>query len=488
MKTLREILYNVNIGQVLGNNDIAVHALHIDSRQVGPGDVFIAIRGLAADGHDFISKAIGQGAGAVVCETIPDTTSPDVCYVQVPNSHQAAGVMAGNFYDNPSHQLKLVGVTGTNGKTTIATLLFRLFTRLGHTCGLLSTVQNQIGENIVPATHTTPDPVSLNALLADMVAQGCDYAFMEVSSHAVHQQRIAGLKFAGGIFSNITHDHLDYHKTFDEYIRVKKAFFDALPSTAFALTNLDDKRGNVMLQNTKARKATYSLRTMADFKGKILENNLTGLIMQVGEKEVHFRLIGEFNAYNLMAVYGAAVLLGKEKDDILAALSNIQGAEGRFDYIVSKKLRVIGIVDYAHTPDALLNVLATIKNLREGHEQIITVVGCGGDRDKAKRPVMGQVAAEHSDRVIFTSDNPRSEDPQEIIGEMEEGVAVHQRKKTLSIADRREAIKTAVGFAQQEDIILIAGKGHEKYQEIKGVKHPFDDKQVLSEVLELLEK
>lgn len=488
MKTLREILYNVNIGQVLGNNDIAVHALHIDSRQVGPGDVFIAIRGLAADGHDFISKAIGQGAGAVVCETIPDTTSPDVCYVQVPNSHQAAGVMAGNFYDNPSHQLKLVGVTGTNGKTTIATLLFRLFTRLGHTCGLLSTVQNQIGENIVPATHTTPDPVSLNALLADMVAQGCDYAFMEVSSHAVHQQRIAGLKFAGGIFSNITHDHLDYHKTFDEYIRVKKAFFDALPSTAFALTNLDDKRGNVMLQNTKARKATYSLRTMADFKGKILENNLTGLIMQVGEKEVHFRLIGEFNAYNLMAVYGAAVLLGKEKDDILAALSNIQGAEGRFDYIVSKKLRVIGIVDYAHTPDALLNVLATIKNLREGHEQIITVVGCGGDRDKAKRPVMGQVAAEHSDRVIFTSDNPRSEDPQEIIREMEEGVAVHQRKKTLSIADRREAIKTAVGFAQQEDIILIAGKGHEKYQEIKGVKHPFDDKQVLSEVLELLEK
>ncbi|MBO9150618.1 UDP-N-acetylmuramoyl-L-alanyl-D-glutamate--2,6-diaminopimelate ligase [Chitinophaga sp. GCM10012297] len=488
MKTLREILYNVNIGQVLGNNDIAVHALHIDSRRVGAGDVFIAIRGLAADGHDFISKAISQGAGAVVCETIPDTTSPDVCYVQVPNSHQAAGVMAGNFYDNPSHKLQLVGVTGTNGKTTIATLLFRLFTRLGHTCGLLSTVQNQIGENIVPATHTTPDPINLNALLADMVAQGCDYAFMEVSSHAVHQQRIAGLKFAGGIFSNITHDHLDYHKTFDEYIRVKKAFFDGLPAGAFALTNLDDKRGNVMLQNTKARKATYSLRTMADFKGKILENNLTGLIMQVGEKEVHFRLIGEFNAYNLMAVYGAAVLLGKEKDDILAALSNIQGAEGRFDYIVSKKLRVIGIVDYAHTPDALLNVLATIKNLREGHEQIITVVGCGGDRDKAKRPVMGQVATEHSDRVIFTSDNPRSEDPQEIIREMEEGVAVHQRKKTLSIADRKEAIKTAVGFAQQEDIILIAGKGHEKYQEIKGVKHPFDDKQVLSEVLELLEK
>ncbi|WP_346319100.1 UDP-N-acetylmuramoyl-L-alanyl-D-glutamate--2,6-diaminopimelate ligase [Chitinophaga sp. YIM B06452] len=488
MKTLREILYNVNIVQVLGNNDIAIHALHIDSRQIRPGDAFIAIRGLAADGHDFISKAISQGAASVVCETVPDTISPDVCYVQVSNSHQAAGVMAGNFYDNPSNQLKLVGVTGTNGKTTIATMLFRLFTRLGHTCGLLSTVQNQIGDNIIPATHTTPDPVSLNALLADMVAQGCDYAFMEVSSHAVHQQRIAGLKFAGGIFSNITHDHLDYHKTFDEYIRVKKAFFDGLPATAFALTNLDDKRGNVMLQNTKARKATYSLRTMADFKGKILENNLTGLIMQVGEREVHFRLIGEFNAYNLMAVYGAAVLLGKDKDEVLAALSDIQGAEGRFDYIVSKNLRVIGIVDYAHTPDALLNVLATIKNLREGHEQIITVVGCGGDRDTAKRPVMGQVAAEHSDRVIFTSDNPRSEDPQEIIRQMETGVAVHQRRKTISIADRKEAIKTAVSFAQQEDIILVAGKGHEKYQEIKGVKHPFDDKQVLTELFSLLEK
>ena len=488
MKTLREILYNVNIVQVLGNNDIAIHALHIDSRQIRQGDAFIAIRGLAADGHDFISKAIGQGAAAVICETVPDTISPDVCYVQVANSHQTAGVMAGNFYDNPSHRLKLVGVTGTNGKTTIATMLFRLFTRLGHTCGLLSTVQNQIGDNIIPATHTTPDPVSLNALLADMVAQGCDYAFMEVSSHAVHQQRIAGLKFAGGIFSNITHDHLDYHKTFDEYIRVKKAFFDSLPATAFALTNLDDKRGTVMLQNTKARKTTYSLRTMADFKGKILENNLTGLVMLVGEKEVHFRLIGEFNAYNLMAVYGSAVLLGKDKDEVLAALSDIQGAEGRFDYIVSKNLRVIGIVDYAHTPDALLNVLATIKNLREGHEQIITVVGCGGDRDTAKRPVMGQVAAEHSDRVIFTSDNPRSEDPQEIIRQMETGVAVHQRRKTISIADRKEAIKTAVSFAQQEDIILVAGKGHEKYQEIKGVKHPFDDKQVLIEIFNLLEK
>jgi UDP-N-acetylmuramoyl-L-alanyl-D-glutamate--2,6-diaminopimelate ligase len=488
MRTLREILYNVNILNVQGNNDIAVHALHIDSRQVKPGGVFIAIRGAAADGHGYITKAVALGAVAVVCETLPDEVSADVCYIQVPNSAQASGIMAGNFYDNPSQKLKLVGVTGTNGKTTIATLLFRLYTKLGYHCGLLSTVQNQIGDRVVPATHTTPDPISLNALLAEMVKEGCLFAFMEVSSHAIHQNRIAGLKFAGGIFSNITHDHLDYHKTFDEYIRVKKSFFDQLPAQAFALTNLDDKRGNVMLQNTKARKATYSLRSMADFKGRILENNLTGLVMLIGEREVHFRLIGEFNAYNLLAVYGAAVLLQEDKDRVLAALSDIQGAEGRFDYLISKNMRVIGIVDYAHTPDALLNVLATIKNLRQGHEQIITVVGCGGDRDTAKRPIMGQVATEHSDKVIFTSDNPRSENPAEIIRQMEAGVAVHQRKKAISIADRREAIKTACTLAQQEDIILVAGKGHEKYQEINGVKHPFDDKQVLQETFELFEK
>ncbi|WP_298713701.1 UDP-N-acetylmuramoyl-L-alanyl-D-glutamate--2,6-diaminopimelate ligase [Chitinophaga sp.] len=488
MKTLRDILYQVQILDVHGNNDIAIHALHIDSRQVKAGDVFIAIRGVAADGHAYISKAVAQGAAAVVCEALPEVTAPDVCYVLVGSSHQAAGIMAGNFYDNPSRKLKLVGVTGTNGKTTVATLLFRLYTAMGHHCGLLSTVQNQIGERIVPATHTTPDPIHLNALLAEMVNEGCDYAFMEVSSHAIHQQRIAGLQFAGGIFTNITHDHLDYHKTFDEYIRVKKSFFDNLPASAFALTNLDDKRGNVMLQNTKARKATYSLRTMAEFKGKILENNLTGLVMQIGAKDVHFRLIGEFNAYNLLAVFGAAVLLGDDKDTVLAALSNLQGAEGRFDYIVSKNERIIGIVDYAHTPDALLNVLATIKNLRQGHEQIITVVGCGGDRDTTKRPVMGEVAAEHSDKAIFTSDNPRSEDAAAIIREMEAGVNVTQRKKTLSITDRHEAIKTAVSLAKPEDIILIAGKGHEKYQEIHGVKHPFDDKQVLRELLEMFDK
>lgn len=488
MLSLREILYNVNILAVQGNTDIAVRALSIDSRQIQAGDVFIAIRGAAADGHQFIAKAITQGAAAVICESLPDTLSPEVCYVQVSNSAQSGGIMAGNFYDNPSRKLQLVGVTGTNGKTTIATLMFRLFSGLGYKCGLLSTVQNQIGDTVIPATHTTPDAVSLNALLADMVKQGCTYAFMEVSSHAVHQQRIAGLKFAGGVFSNITHDHLDYHKTFDEYIRVKKAFFDGLPADAFALVNLDDKRGNVMLQNTKARKATYSLRSMADFKGKILENNLTGLVMHIAEREVHFRLIGEFNAYNILAVYGAAVLLGADKDEALAILSATQGAEGRFDYFISPKERVIGIVDYAHTPDALLNVLATIKNLRQGNGQVITVVGCGGDRDTAKRPVMAEVAAEHSDKVIFTSDNPRTEDPAAIIQQMEAGVPVHQRKKTISIADRREAIKTACSFAGQEDIILVAGKGHEKYQDINGVKYPFDDKKVLEEMLVMLEK
>lgn len=488
MRTLSDILYNVNIQAVHGSTDITVNALSIDSRAIGKGDAFIAIRGVHADGHLFIDKALQLGATVIICEELPAQLSATVCYIQVVNSAIAAGTIAGNFYNNPSQKLQLVGVTGTNGKTTIATLLFKLFSEMGYHCGLLSTVQNQIGEKIVPATHTTPDAIHLNGLLADMVAEGCEYVFMEVSSHAIHQQRIAGLKFAGGIFSNITHDHLDYHKTFDEYIKVKKAFFDGLPNTAFALTNLDDKRGSVMLQNTKAKKTTYSLRTVADFKGKILENNLTGLIMVVNEKEVHFRLIGEFNAYNLLAVYGAAIMLGQEKDAVLQALSGLSGAEGRFDYILSAEQKIIGIVDYAHTPDALLNVLATIKNLRKGIEQVITVVGCGGDRDTTKRPVMAEVAAERSDKVILTSDNPRSEDPTEIIRQMEAGVPVHLKKRVLSIVDRKEAIKTACSLANPEDIILVAGKGHEKYQDINGVKHPFDDKQVLREMLELMGK
>jgi UDP-N-acetylmuramoyl-L-alanyl-D-glutamate--2,6-diaminopimelate ligase len=396
--------------------------------------------------------------------------------------------MAHNFYDQPSAKLKLVGVTGTNGKTTIATLLYKLFSGLGYRCGLVSTVENMIAGRVIPSTHTTPDAVSLNALLKQMVDEGCEYAFMEVSSHAVHQRRIAGLQFAGALFSNISHDHLDYHKTFDEYIKAKKGFFDGLSAAAFAITNSDDKRGMVMLQNTAAKKLTYSLRSVADFKGKIIENGLAGLAMTINDQEVHFRLIGEFNAYNLLAVYGAATLLGEDKQEVLQCLSNITGAEGRFDYTVSPKEKVIAIVDYAHTPDALLNVLATIKKLKQGNEQVITVVGCGGDRDKTKRPVMGEVACEHSDKVIFTSDNPRGEDPLQILADMEEGLPVSARRKFIAIADRKQAIKTAISLAQPEDIVLVAGKGHEKYQEIKGIKHHFDDKEVVQEMFELLNK
>jgi len=473
---------------VRGSTNIAVNDLQIDSRQVKNGSAFIAVRGVKTDGHQFIEKAVQQGAAAIIAENLPENLPGNVTGVEVENSAMAAGIMAHNFYGQPSEKVKLVGVTGTNGKTTIATLLFKLFSVLGYQCGLISTVENRIGNEVVEATHTTPDPVSLNALLGKMVSSGCSHVFMEVSSHALHQHRVAGLKYAGAVFSNITHDHLDYHKTFDEYIRVKKSFFDSLPSDAFAISNADDKRGQVMLQNTNAQKYLYSLRTLAGFKGKILENNLSGLVMNVDDHEVHFRLIGEFNAYNLLAVYAAAVCLGEDKQEVLQVLSGLTGAEGRFDYIISPKEKIIGIVDYAHTPDALLNVLATIKKLRKGHEQVITVVGCGGDRDKTKRPVMGEVACEHSDKVIFTSDNPRSEDPLAILKDMETGLNTAARRKYISIADRKEAIKTAVSLAKPEDIILIAGKGHEKYQEIKGVKYPFDDKQVVKEVFEALDK
>jgi len=396
--------------------------------------------------------------------------------------------MAHNFFGQPSEKLKLVGVTGTNGKTTIVTLLYKLFSSLGYTCGMLSTVQNLIGNTVLAATHTTPDPITLNQLLHDMLKSGCTHVFMETSSHAIHQHRIDGLYYTGGIFSNITHDHLDYHKTFDEYIRVKKLFFDGLSSAAFAITNADDKRGEVMLQNTAASKYSYSLKTTADFKGKILENNLTGLVMLVNDQEVHFRLIGEFNAYNLLAVFGAAICLGEEKAEILRNLSVLSGAEGRFDYLISPKEKIVGIVDYAHTPDALENVLSTIHKLRKNDERIITVVGCGGDRDKMKRPVMGEVACQLSDRVVFTSDNPRSEEPEAILQDMEEGLNTAARRKFISITDRREAIKTAVNLSQPSDIVLVAGKGHEKYQDIKGVKYPFDDKVVLREIFDLLDK
>ena len=485
---LKDILYKVSIRSVKGDTSIAVKDLQIDSRKVIAATCFIALKGTATDGHQFIATAIENGAASVICETLPAETSDDITWIQVENSAIAAGFVSHNFYGEPSLKMKLVGVTGTNGKTTIATLLWKLFSALGYKCGLVSTVQNQVGGEIISSTHTTPDAVSVNALLSQMADAGCRYVFMECSSHAIHQHRITGLHFAGALFSNITHDHLDYHKTFDEYIRVKKSWFDALPSSAFAISNADDKRGMVMLQNTAAKKYYYSLKTMADFKGKILDNSITGLHMMVNETEVYFRMIGEFNAYNLLAVYGAAVCLGEDKNTILQLLSSLEGAEGRFDFMMSAKDKIIGIVDYAHTPDALLNVLATIKKLRQGHERIITVVGCGGDRDKTKRPVMAEVACEYSDRVIFTADNPRSEDPLEILREMEAGVNVVARKKYITIADRKEAIKTAVSLAAGDDIILVAGKGHEKYQEIKGVKNHFDDKEVLKEMFELLEK
>ncbi len=482
---LKDILYKVSIRSVKGNTNIEVKDLQIDSRKVKAGACFIAIKGSGVDGHQFINAAIANGATSVICETMPQITNENITWIQVENSAMAAGYISHNFYGGPSLKMKLVGVTGTNGKTTIVTLLWKLFTALGYKCGLISTVQNQVGDMILSSTHTTPDAVSVNALLRQMADAGCQYVFMECSSHAIHQHRITGLQFAGALFSNITHDHLDYHKTFDEYIRVKKSWFDALPSSAFAISNADDKRGMVMLQNTAAKKYYYSLKTMADFKGKILDNNLTGLHIMVNETEVYFRMIGEFNAYNLLAVFGAAVCLGEDKNKVLQLLSSLDGAEGRFDFVVSRKEKIMGIIDYAHTPDALLNVLATIKKLRSGNERIITVVGCGGDRDKTKRPVMAEVACEYSDKVIFTSDNPRNEDPLEILHQMEAGVNVVARKKYTTIADRREAIKIAVNLAVKEDIVLIAGKGHEKYQEIKGVKNHFDDKEVLLEMFKL---
>jgi UDP-N-acetylmuramoyl-L-alanyl-D-glutamate--2,6-diaminopimelate ligase len=485
---LSDILYKVSVRSLIGSTDVDVKDVQIDSRKIKKGSLFIAVKGAAADGHLFIEKALEGGAIVIVCEMMPANKKENVVYVQVENSAEAAGYIAANFFEQPSEQMKVVGVTGTNGKTTIATLLYKLFTSLGYTCGLLSTVENRIGDKIIPATHTTPDAISLNALLKKMFEDGCTHVFMENSSHAIHQYRSTGLKFAGGIFSNITHDHLDYHKTFDEYIRVKKSFFDSLSSGAFAISNADDKRGTVMLQNTSAKKYLYSLRTMADFKGKILDNSLTGLVMNVNETEVHFRLIGEFNAYNLLAVYGAAICMGEDKQEVLRCLSVLTGAEGRFDYMISPKDRLIAIVDYAHTPDALLNVLVTIKKLRKGNEQVITVVGCGGDRDKTKRPIMAEAACEHSDKVILTSDNPRSEDPAEIIKDMEKGVNVVSKRKCLSIIDRKEAIKTAISLAKAEDIILVAGKGHEKYQEIKGIRNHFDDKEVVREMFEMLSR
>lgn len=481
MILLKDILRQIPTQQVVGDLGVSIAGLTIDSRSVQPGCVFFAIIGTHSDGHAYIEQVVNAGVVAVVCQQLPKQVLPQCTYIVVANVSKVVGPMAAAYYGDPSQQLKVVGVTGTNGKTTTATLLYQLYTGLGYCCGLISTVQNHIGQEIVPSTHTTPHAIAIQSLLAQMVDAGCSHVFMEVSSHAVHQHRIDGIAFTGGIFTNISHDHLDYHKTFDEYIQVKKAFFDHLPATAFALSNADDKRGAIMLQNTSAASYYYSLREPVAYKGKVLENNLTGLVMHINHVEAHFRMIGIFNAYNLLAVYGTAMLLGQDAMEVLAVLSNLPGAKGRFETVSSASTKILGIVDYAHTPDALVNVLTTIQQLRDGKAQLITVVGCGGDRDKTKRPIMAEVACEHSDKVVLTSDNPRSENPEDILNDMRAGLNTAQKRKVVSITDRREAIKVAVMLSQPGDIILIAGKGHETYQEIQGVKTHFDDMEVFNE-------
>ena len=482
MKLLRDILYKAGIVEITGSTQIEVPAICFDSRKVTKGCLFIAVRGTQSDGHSFIEKSIEQGTAAVICEELPANPNKKVIYIKVKDSAVALGNVSSNFYDNPSDKLKLIGITGTNGKTTTAKLLHQLFTDAGYKSGLISTVNNVIGEVAETATHTTPDPIQLNALLYKMAEAGCTHCFMEVSSHAVVQHRITGLTFCGGIFTNITRDHLDYHITFDEYIKAKKGFFDILPADAFALVNIDDKNAKVMVQNTHANVKTFSLHSMSDFRAKVLESNFSGLWMNIDGTEISCRLIGRFNAYNLLGVYAAAVLSGLEKLNVLTLLSTLLPPEGRFEYLISGN-KITGIIDYAHTPDALQNVLEAIREIRTGNEQVITVVGCGGDRDPGKRPQMAAIACEMSTKVILTSDNPRSEDPQEIIEQMRKGVPPNHARKTIAITDRKEAVHAAVNMAQAGDIILIAGKGHEKYQEIKGVKYPFDDRQVLEESL-----
>lgn len=482
MKTLSEILYKSGTVIISGNPHIHVSEIHFDSRKIRPGDLFIAVRGTQSDGHQFIGKAIEAGARAIVCEELPQSLTGGVTYAQVKDSSNALGIIASNFFDNPSSELILIGVTGTNGKTTIATLLYQLFTFLGYGCGLLSTIRNIILTEEIPSTHTTPDPIQLNFLLRKLADAGGQYCFMEVSSHAVSQNRIAGLVFAGGIFTNLTHDHLDYHKTFKDYLLAKKKFFDELPQNAFALTNKDDKNGQVMVQNTRSRVYTYALKSAADFKCRIMENLLEGLQISVNNQEIFCRLTGEFNAYNLTAIYGAAVLLNQSHGEILTYLSSVPPVEGRFETLHSTN-GITAIVDYAHTPDALKNVLNTITEIRTRNEKLITVVGAGGDRDRTKRPLMAGICAEKCDLVILTSDNPRTEDPESIIEEMKAGITADARRKVITIVNRLEAIKTACHLANPGDIILVAGKGHEKYQEIKGVKYPFDDKKILEEIL-----
>ena len=487
MKNVRDILYKVAIQEVIGVTDLSINQLVFDSRNVSKNDVFIAIKGVSVDGHLYIDKAISLGAIAIICEDFPSEKIDSITYIKVADSQVALAIMAANFYENPSSKLSLVGVTGTNGKTTIASLLYQLFKKAGFKVGLISTVKILVDETEFKATHTTPDSLTINYYLDMMIDKGVDFCFMEVSSHGIHQKRTEGLTFAGGIFSNLSHDHLDYHKTFAAYRDVKKSFFDNLPSNAFVLTNADDKNGLVMLQNTKAIKKTYALKTTADFKAKILEKQFSGTLITINGTEVWTKLIGEFNVYNLLAIAGTAELLGLEKMEILTILSQLESVSGRFQYVVSEN-QVIAIVDYAHTPDALKNVLETINDIRTGNEKVITVVGCGGDRDAAKRPKMAHIASQLSSQVIFTADNPRSENPQTIIDEMEARVAAENYKKTLSILDRKQAIKTACTISSQGDIILIAGKGHENYQEINGIRTHFDDLEEVTNCFNQLKK
>lgn len=480
MKKIDDLLKGIDVVSVTGKKGVTVSAIEFDSRKISKGSLFIAVKGYKTDGHEYINQAVKAGAVAVICETLPDKTNEKISWIKVKDSEKALGVAASNFFDNPSRSLNLVGVTGTNGKTTIATLLYRTFQKLGYKCGLFSTVCNYVSDLELPATHTTPDPVQLNKVLADMVSSGCDYAFMEVSSHAVDQQRIAGLLYRGGIFTNLTHDHLDYHKTFDNYLAAKKRFFDDLPVDAFALTNVDDRNGLVMLQNCKARHFTFSTRTAADFRCSILERGFEGMKLRIQGEEVWTRFVGDYNASNLLAVCAASELLGAQKKEILTILSNLHPVSGRLEVIKSSE-GVTGIVDYAHTPDALVNVIDTLNRIREAGIHLITVVGAGGDRDKTKRPKMAAISAEGSDKCILTSDNPRTEDPEKILDDMEAGITPELKKKTLRIADRKVAIRTAVMMANKGDVILVAGKGHETYQEINGVKHHFDDREILRE-------
>jgi UDP-N-acetylmuramoyl-L-alanyl-D-glutamate--2,6-diaminopimelate ligase len=487
MINLKDILYKVAIEAVKGPTDIAVGSIHFDSRKVEENDLFVAIRGSVSDGHEFIEKAVNLGATAIVCDTFPKIIVTGITYILVRDTNTALAFIAANYYGNPSRNLKLVGITGTNGKTTVASLLYQLFKKAGFKTGLISTVKIMVDDTEYKATHTTPDSITINRYLAEMNEIGAEYCFMEVSSHGIHQKRTEGLQFTGGVFTNLSHDHLDYHATFAEYRDVKKSFFDNLPFSAFALSNVDDKNGMVMLQNTKARKLTYALKTYAEYKAQILESQLSGLLLKINENEVWTRLIGTFNAYNLLAIFGTAVELGLEKLEVLRLLSELESVSGRFQFIISDA-KITAIVDYAHTPDALENVLKTINDIRTKNEQLITVVGCGGDRDKAKRPMMAHIASSMSNKVILTSDNPRSEDPDDIIADMEKGVEPQNHRKTIAITDRKQAIKVACQLAGPEDIILIAGKGHETYQEIKGVRHDFDDMATVKEILIQLNK